>query len=161
MKPRLNFAEVPPEAYNAMLGLEKYLHSSSIEPGLIHLLKLRASQINGCAYCIDMHWKDLRALGETEQRLYGLDAWRESPYYSDRERAALDWIESLTLITEGHVPDDVYEHARSQFSERELVDLTMIGVTINAWNRIAISFRSEAGKYKSTLKPLPQAAKSA
>jgi AhpD family alkylhydroperoxidase len=136
-----------------MLGLEKYIHDSSIEPELIHLLKMRASQINGCAYCIDMHSKDARALGETEQRLYGLDAWRETPFYSDRERAALEWIESITLITEGHVPDELFERSRKVFSEQELVDLTMIGVTINAWNRLSIAFRAEAGTYQSQLKP--------
>jgi AhpD family alkylhydroperoxidase len=109
---------------------------------------MRASQINGCAYCLDMHSKDARAHGETEQRLYGLDAWREAPYYSDRERAALEWIEALTLIAEGHVPDDIYERARRQFSEKELVELSMVGVAINGWNRLAIAFRSEAGTYQ-------------
>src|SRR5205823_9738443 len=103
MKARINTAQISPAALNAMLGLEKYLHSSSLEPNLLHLLKLRASQINGCAYCIDMHWKDLRAIGENEQLLYGLDAWEEPPYYTERERAAFAWLESLTLITEGHV----------------------------------------------------------
>lgn len=159
MKSRINSAQVAPGAFEAMLGLEKYIHSASIEPGLIHLLKLRVSQINGCAYCIDMHWKDLRALGESEQRLYGLDAWHESPYYTERERAALEWIDSLTLVTQGHVPDELFERARKHFSEQELVDLTMVGVTINAWNRLAIAFRSEPGVYKSKLRPL--AAKSA
>jgi len=159
MKSRINSAQVAPGAFEAMLGLEKYIHTSSIEPGLIHLLKLRVSQMNGCAYCIDMHWKDLRALGESEQRLYGLDAWHESPYYTERERAALEWIESLTLITQGHVPDELFERARKHFSEQELVDLTMVGVTINAWNRLAVAFRSEPGVYRSKLKPL--AAKSA
>jgi AhpD family alkylhydroperoxidase len=131
-----------------MSGLETYIHSSSIEPELVHLLKMRASQINGCAYCLDMHSKDARALGETEQRLYGLDAWREAPYYTDRERAALAWIESLTLVTEGHVPDELYEEARKVFSEQELVDLAMVAVAINGWNRLAIAFRAEAGTYQ-------------
>jgi AhpD family alkylhydroperoxidase len=153
MKSRINTAQVSPLAFHAMLGLEKYIHDSSIEPELIHLLKMRASQINGCAYCIDMHSKDARALGETEQRLYGLDAWREAPFYSDRERAALEWIESITLITQGHVPDELFERSRKVFSEQELVDLTMIGVTINAWNRLSIAFRAEAGTYQSQLKP--------
>ena len=148
MKPRLNIAAVSAGAYHAMLGLEKYIHESSIEPGLVHLLKMRASQINGCAYCLDMHSKDARAAGETEQRLYGLDAWREAPYYTDRERAALEWTEALTLVAEGHVPDDVYERARGQFSEKELVELGMIAVAINGWNRLAIAFRSEAGTYQ-------------
>lgn len=148
MKSRLNIAHVSPAAYRAMAGLETYIHSSSLDAPLIHLLKMRASQINGCAYCLDMHSKDARALGETEQRLYGLNAWREAPYYSDRERAALAWVESLTLITEGHVPDDVYEEARKVFNEQELVDLAMVAVAINGWNRLAIAFRAEAGTYQ-------------
>ena len=148
MKPRLEIGAVSPTAYHAMLGLEKFIHESSIEPKLTHLLKMRASQINGCAYCLDMHSKDARAVGETEQRLYGLDAWGEAPYYTERERAALQWIESLTLIGEGHVPDEVYERARKHFSEKELVELAMIAVAINGWNRLAIAFRSEAGKYQ-------------
>jgi AhpD family alkylhydroperoxidase len=148
MKARLNIAAVSRGAYQAMLGLERFLHESSIEPKLLHLLKMRASQINGCAYCLDMHSKDARALGETEQRLYGLDAWREAPYYTDRERAALEWIEALTLVTEGHVPDEVYERARREFSEREIVDLAILAVAINGWNRLAIAFRSEAGSYQ-------------
>ncbi|HET7787342.1 MAG TPA: carboxymuconolactone decarboxylase family protein [Myxococcales bacterium] len=148
MKPRLNTAAVSPTAYRAMLGLEKFIHESSIEPKLAHLLKMRASQINGCAYCLDMHSKDARALGETEQRLYGLDAWREAPYYTERERAGLEWTEALTRVAEGHVPDDVYERARKQFSEKELVELSMIAVAINGWNRLAIAFRSEAGSYQ-------------
>src|SRR5205085_9709137 len=131
MKARIDIGAVSPAAYRAMLGLEKYIHESSIEPGLVHLLKMRASQINGCAYCLDMHSKDARAAGETEQRLYGLDAWREAPYYTERERAALEWTEALTLVAEGHVPDDVYERARGQFSEKELVGLGMIAVAIN------------------------------
>jgi len=131
-----------------MYGLEKYLAESSIEKPLRELIKVRASQINGCAYCIDMHWKDARAGGETEQRLYGLVAWREGPYYSERERAALAWTEELTLIAEHHVSDKLYEQTRRQFGEQELVDLTLAVVTINAWNRIAISFRSEAGSYQ-------------
>jgi AhpD family alkylhydroperoxidase len=131
-----------------MQGLEQYLATTDLEPGLLDLVKLRASQINGCAYCIDMHWKDARARGESEQRLYGLDAWRESPYYSDRERAALAWTESVTLVAIDHVPDTVYEQAREQFSESELVNLTMGVVAINGWNRFAISFRSVPGQYK-------------
>ena len=148
MKPRINYASVAPEALQGLFGTEKYLSKSSLGHGLLHMLKLRASQMNGCAYCIDMHWKDARALGETEQRLYGLDAWREAPYYTDRERAALEWTEALTNITDGHVPDEVYESVRAQFSEHELVDLTLLVAQINAWNRIAISLRSEAGTYR-------------
>ena len=148
MKPRIEGAKVAPGAYHAMLGLETYLHQSGLEIPLLHLIKLRASQLNGCAYCIDMHWKDLRAVGENEQRLYGLDAWRESPYYTDRERAALSWTEAVTLITDGHVSDEVYEEVRPHFSEKELADLTFAVATINAWNRLAISLRAEAGKYQ-------------
>jgi AhpD family alkylhydroperoxidase len=148
MVPRIDYTKVAPGALRAMYGLEKYLAESSIEQPLRELVKLRASQINGCAYCIDMHWKDARAAGESEQRLYGLAAWREAPYYSARERAALAWTEELTLIAEHHVSDELYEQTRRQFSEQELVDLTLAVGTINAWNRIAISFRSEAGSYQ-------------
>jgi AhpD family alkylhydroperoxidase len=147
MEPRID-TQALQGAYKAMLGLEQYLHSCGLEPGLLHLIKLRTSQINGCAYCIDMHWKDLRALGESEQRLYGLDAWKESPYYSDRERAALAWTEAVTLITQGHVADEVYEKVRPQFSDKELADLTLAIATINAWNRLAISVRSVPGTYQ-------------
>ncbi len=157
MSARIDIAKISPAAYRAMATLEQYIHSSSIEPELIHLLKFRASQINGCAYCLDMHSKDARALGETEQRLYGLDAWRETSYYTERERAALAWIESLTLITNGHVPDTAFEAARKVFSEQELVDLSMIAVAINGWNRLAIAFRAEAGSYQ----PKQQHAKTA
>src|SRR3954464_4763084 len=133
MKPRFNAYGAAPQGYKAMVGLETYLASSSIETKLIHLIKLRASQINGCAYCIDMHWKDLRAIGESEQRLYGLDAWREANYYTPRERAALEWTEAVTLITNGHVSDAVYEKVRPHFNEKELADLTVAIATINAW----------------------------
>jgi AhpD family alkylhydroperoxidase len=148
MSPRIDYTKVGAGALRAMYGLEKYLAESSIESPLRELVKLRASQINGCAYCVDMHWKDARAAGETEQRLYGLVAWHEAPYYSERERAALAWTEALTLIAGNHVPDDLYERTRRQFSEQELVDLTLAVTTINAWNRIAISFRSEPGTYQ-------------
>ena len=120
MEERIRYAKVARLAYHAMLGLEKYLHECGIEEPLLHLMKLRASQINGCAYCLDMHWKDLRAIGETEQRMYSLDAWRECPYYTERERAALAWTEAVTLITSGHAPDAVYEEVRAQFSEKEI-----------------------------------------
>src|SRR3954466_16236516 len=115
MQQRMEYWKVAPGAFKAMMALETYLHASGINNGLLHMIKLRASQMNGCAYCIDMHWKDARAIGESEQRLYGLDAWREAPYYDERERASLEWIESLTDITAGHVPDEVYERARAQF----------------------------------------------
>src|SRR3954469_1974517 len=133
-------------AYQAMAALEKYLSTSALDHKMIDLVKLRASQINGCAYCIDMHWKAARAAGETEQRLYGLDAWRESPYYTDRARAALAWGEGLTRL-DAHVPDAAYDAVRAHFSEKELVDLSWAVAAINAWNRIAIAFRSEAGSY--------------
>ena len=145
MEPRIDYMRVARGVYEAMLGLEKYLHQSGLEESLVHLVKLRASQINGCAYCIDMHWKDLRSIGEQEQRLYGLDAWEESPYYTDRERAALAWTEVVTKIREGHAPDEVYEEARKQFTEKELADLTLAIATINAWNRLSIAARTVPG----------------
>jgi AhpD family alkylhydroperoxidase len=148
MNPRLQYDTAAPGVYRAMRALEQYLHKSSLEEPLIHLIKLRASQINGCSYCIDMHWKDLRTLGETEQRLYSLDAWRECPWYSDRERAALAWTEAVTLIARDRVPDAVYESVRPHFTETELADLTLAVATINAWNRLAISARSEPGTYE-------------
>jgi AhpD family alkylhydroperoxidase len=148
MKARINWWQVAPDAPKAQYAVEQYARNSGLEKKLLELVKLRVSQINRCAYCIDMHWKDLRAEGETEQRLYGLNAWRESPYYTDRERAALAWAEAVTVITEGFVPDQVYDVARSQFSERELVDLTMAIVAINGWNRLSVSFRTPAGGYK-------------
>src|SRR5919197_2630206 len=120
MQPRLNFTKVAPGAYKAMLGLEQYLHECGLEEPLLHLIKLRASQLNGCAYCLDMHWKDLRAAGENEQRLYSLDAWRECPYYSERERAALAWTEAVTLIAGSHVPDAIYDEVRPHFTAKEL-----------------------------------------
>src|SRR5882724_6384997 len=134
MQPRIDYLKFAPEAQRAMYGLEKYLAACGLEHKLLHLLKLRASQINGCAYCIDMHSKDARALGEPEQRLYELDAWRETPFYTDRERAALAWVESVTLVSETHVPDAVYEEVKQHFSEKEVVDLTILAATINMWN---------------------------
>lgn len=131
-----------------MYALEKYLAECGLDQGLMHLLKMRASQINGCAYCIDMHSKDARALGETEQRLYELDAWRETPFYTDRERAALAWIEAVTLVAETHVPGAVYQEVRKEFSEKEIVDLTLVASTINAWNRLAIALRAVPGHYR-------------
>jgi AhpD family alkylhydroperoxidase len=150
MSERIAYAKVTPEGYRAMAGLERYVRESGLEPSLLELVKLRASQINGCAYCIDMHWKDARARGESEQRLYGLMAWRESPYYSERERAALAWTEAVTLIADSHVPDDLYEEVRQYFNETELVNLTLALVAINGWNRLAISFRTEPGTYQPT-----------
>lgn len=146
MKPRLDHT-VAPDGYKAMLGLETYVRRSGLEPSLLELVRLRASQINGCAYCIDMHTKDARTGGESEQRLYALGAWRETPFYTDRERAALAWTEAVTQVAEGHVPDEVYELARQHFSEKELVDLTLGVIAINGWNRLAISFRTVPGTY--------------
>jgi AhpD family alkylhydroperoxidase len=158
MNARIDFMKSARGVYEAMLGLEKYLHQSSLDEKLLDLIKLRVSQINGCAYCIDMHWKDLRALGETEQRLYGLDAWEESPYYNERERAALDWAEAVTNIRDGHVPDHVYEETRKQFNEKELADLTLAVAAINAWNRLAISARSVPGLYQPRAHEVKQSA---
>jgi AhpD family alkylhydroperoxidase len=149
MEARFNFMKAAPGVYEAMLGLEKYLQGCGLEQPLRHLMKLRASQINGCAYCLDMHWKDLRASGEKEQRLYSLDAWRACPYYKERERAALAWTEAVTLITDGHAPDAVYEEARTQFSEKEMCDMTLAIAAINAWNRLAISSRTVPGSYQA------------
>ena len=138
---------VNPGVVQAMLGLEKQVGKAGLDHGLLDLVRMRASQINGCAYCLDMHSKDLRANGETEQRLYGLDAWRETPYYSARERAALEWTEALTLVAETRVPDDVYERVREQFSEEELVHLSLAIVSINGWNRLNVAARTVPGDY--------------
>ncbi len=131
-----------------MLDLEKYIASSGLEEKLIHLVKMRASQINGCAYCLDMHSLDARAIGETEQRLYTLEAWRETPFFTDRERAALAWTEALTLISQTHAADDVYDELKKHFNEKEIVDLTLVVGAINLWNRLAISLRAVPGHYK-------------
>ena len=146
--PRIDLPKVAPAAMQALFKVEEYISSSGLDLTLIHLVKMRASQINGCAYCLDMHSKDLRAGGETEQRLYCLEAWRETPFYTDREQAALEWAEALTLITEGHVRDEVFESVKKHFSEKELIDLTMAIVTINSWNRISIAFRTTPGTYQ-------------
>ena len=149
MTQRINITKEAPEAYQALLTLEKHLRTCGLEESLLHLVKMRASQINGCAFCIDMHSKDARAHGETEQRLYGLSAWRETPYYTERERAALAWTEALTRIADTQdVSDEVYEEARRHFSEQELAHLAFVVATINAWNRLAISFRTPAGSYQ-------------
>lgn len=151
MKPRLEYARVAPGAREAMLGLENYVHGAGLEPALLELVKIRASQINGCAYCLDMHTKDARARGEKEQRLYSVAAWHEAPFFTDRERAALAWTEAVTLIGETHVPDASYEEARRHFGEKELVDLTLAIVAINGWNRLAVAFRTVPGSYKPEL----------
>ena len=151
MRAELNYAKHAPGIYDAMDALDQYLATdSAIEEPLLHLVRLRASQINGCAYCIDMHWKDLRAIGEGEQKLYGLDAWEESPYYTERERAAITWTEAVTRLTNGHVSEQVYEEVRSHFSAKELCDLTLAIATINAWNRLSISARLDAGRYQAS-----------
>ena len=142
MKPRMNYLQAAPDTMKALMALENQIQSSGLEQSLIELVKTRASQINGCAFCINMHTQDARKRGESEQRLYLLNAWRESPCYTDRERAALAWTEAVTLISETHVPDEVYGELRAQFSEAETVNLTMLVATINAWNRLAISFRA-------------------
>ncbi|HEX2601943.1 MAG TPA: carboxymuconolactone decarboxylase family protein [Gemmatimonadaceae bacterium] len=147
MTRRIDYARVARGAVQAMQAMQHYSRDSGLEHSLLELVKLRASQINGCAYCLDMHSKDARAEGETEQRIYVLSAWREAPFYTPRERAALAWTEAVTLIADG-VPDELYESARAQFDEKELVDLTMAIITINGWNRLSIAFGSEVGSYR-------------
>lgn len=137
-----------PGAREALYGLQKYVLSSGLEPSLLNLIDLRASQINGCAYCVDMHTKDARARGETEQRLYAVSVWRDTPFFTERERAALEWTEAVTEIAGRGVPDQVYQSVRPHFSEKELVDLTLAIVMINGWNRLNVAFRREAGDYQ-------------
>jgi AhpD family alkylhydroperoxidase len=148
MKPRIDYQKVPSGALEAMMRLEKYVRSSGLERNLLELVKTSVSLINGCAYCIDMHSKDALAEGETPQRLLALAAWRETPFYTDRERAALEWAEALTLIAENHVPDELYERVSAQFTETELVNLTLAVIAINGWNRISIPFRTVPGTYQ-------------
>ncbi len=148
MQQRLSYSRTAPEATGILRKLEDYVHNSGLEPDMLELVRLRASQINGCAYCIDMHAKDARTHGESEQRLYAVSVWREAPFYGERERAALAWAEAVTQVSQGQVPDEVYEQVRKQFSEKELVDLTFAVVAINSWNRLAISFRTPAGSYQ-------------
>jgi len=148
MKQRFNYVKLAPGGFEAMRALEAFLHVCGLEESLIHLVKLRVSQINGCAYCIDMHWKDLRALGETEQRLYSLDAWHECTLYSDRERAALLWAEAVTNLRDGHVSDGDHARVSRHFNDQELANLTFVVSTINAWNRLAIASRAPAGTYE-------------
>ena len=147
MKARIDLMHVTPGVIQAMLGLERQVRQAGFDHKLLDLVRMRASQINGCSYCLDMHSKDARAAGETEQRLYGLDAWRETPYYSARERAALEWTEAITLVSETHVPDDVYERVREQFSEDELAHLSLAVVAINGWNRLNVAARTVPGDY--------------
>ena len=155
MEPRIDLHKnsAAQGAYQAMSGLERHVRQSGLEPALLELVRMRASQINGCAYCLDMHSKDARAAGETEQRLYALNAWHETPFYTERERAALEWTEAITRISENHIPDDLYERVRKHFKEDELVNLTIALVSINGWNRLAISFRAVPGTYQPQAHP--------
>ncbi|HEY3785262.1 MAG TPA: carboxymuconolactone decarboxylase family protein [Steroidobacteraceae bacterium] len=148
MKSRIEMRHADPQVMQLLLAIESYLHRSSLGSPLLHLVKTRASQINGCAYCLDMHTKDARAEGESEQRLYALDAWRETPFFDKRERAALEWTEVVSRVSEDHVPDDVYERVKEQFTERELIDLTLAVGNINTWNRLNIAFRTVPGNYR-------------
>ena len=148
MQPRIDYRKFAQEPVKFLYEIEKYLAASGLDAKLLHLIKMRASQINGCAYCLDMHSLDARAAGETEQRLYTLDAWHETPFFSDRERAALAWAEAVTRVSETHVPDEVFEEVKKQFSEKEIVDLTLALAMINLWNRIAISLRAVPGHYR-------------
>jgi len=148
MTERLNYAKAFPEGIHAMRQMERTLRDSGLEASLVELVKTRASQLNGCAFCIDMHTKDARAAGETEQRLYALSAWRETPFFTPRERAALSWTEAITNIQQGHAGDEVYEEALQEFGEAQLARLTLAITQINAWNRIAIAFRAEPGHYQ-------------
>ncbi len=154
MTQRLNYGQVAPDGLKAMLGLENYARNSGLEHSLLELVKTRVSQVNGCAFCLDMHTKDARAAGESEQRLYMLGAWREAgAMYTPRERAALSWAEAVTKLTNQEVTDEVYGEARKQFSEKELVDLTLATIAINGWNRLSIPFRVEAGHYQPGQRP--------
>jgi AhpD family alkylhydroperoxidase len=150
MNARFDYDQAAPGVYQAMDALDQYIHGCGLERTLVLLVQLRVSQINGCAYCLDTHWKDLRAAGDEEQRLYSLDAWRECPYYSLRERAALAWTEAVTSIADGHVPDGVYDEVRAQFSAKELADLTLTVAAINTWNRLSIAARLRPGTYRPT-----------
>jgi AhpD family alkylhydroperoxidase len=153
MEPRIDYAKTAPEVREAMMGLEEYVHQTGLDRGLLELVKLRASLINGCAYCADMHTKVARSRGETEQRLYAVSLWRETPFYADRERAALAWTEAVTLVSVDHVPDDVYDLARQRFTEKELTDLTLAIVAINGWNRLAIAFKTVPGTFQLGVRP--------
>jgi AhpD family alkylhydroperoxidase len=148
MEARLDYMKASPEAYKAMAQMEGVVRRSGIDPKLLELIKIRASQLNGCAFCIDMHTKDARSKGENEQRIYALDAWRETPFFNEKERAALAWTEALTNIQIGHAPDVVYQELSRHLSEEEIVNVTLAITTINAWNRIAIGFRLVPGNYQ-------------
>ncbi len=154
MKPRIDYRKAAPDAFKAMLDLEAGVHRGGLEKSLIELVKMRVSQINGCGYCLDMHSKDARAAGETEQRLYVLPAWREAPFYNARERAALAWAEAVTLVATNDLSDALYAQVREEFDEKGLVELTLAIIAINGWNRMAIGFRADVGSYV-----VPRAAK--
>ena len=156
MERRIDYAKVAPGVRAAMLGLEEYVHQTGLERSLVELVDLRASLLNGCAYCADMHTKVARSLGETEQRLYTVSLWRETPFFSDRARAALAWTEAVTRVSVDGVSDEAYEFAREQFSEKELVDLTLAIVAINGWNRLAIAFRTVPGTFQLSSRPPTQ-----
>lgn len=158
MGERLDYVEASPQGYKALAALDGFVERSGIDPMLLALVQLRASQINGCAYCLDMHSKDLLAMGEDPVRIHTLSAWRETPFFSERERAALRWTEEITLINEGHAPDDAYEEVRRHFNDEELVNLTLAIATIGAWNRLSIAFRGQPGTYQSSRQPLAAAA---
>src|SRR5579859_4139695 len=145
---RLRYASAAPKAFQALLGVEEYIEGSGLEQSLIRLIQTRASQINGCAFCLDMHTKDARAEGETEQRLYLIGGWREATCYSERERAALEWTEAVTLVADSHIPDEVYARVRPHFSDQELIYLTLAITAINSWNRMNVAFRTPAGSYQ-------------
>jgi AhpD family alkylhydroperoxidase len=158
MERRMSYAKAAPDAYKALDAFSDVCEASGLDPLMLVLVQMRASQINGCAFCLDMHSKDARAMGESEHRLHGLLAWREVDYYSDKERAALLWTEAITLISQDRVPDAIYEEVRKEFGEEELAKLTMSVIAINAWNRLCIAFRTPAGNYQSTRQPVIQMA---
>lgn len=159
MSSRVDYGKASPHGIAAMRGLESYVRQCGLDPALLELVRLRASQMNGCAYCVDMHTKDARAEGETEQRLYAVSVWEEAPFFTERERAALAWTEAVTRVSDSHVPDALYEVSRRHFSEKELVDLTLAIVAINGWNRLAVSFRSVPGTYTPARRRAPVEAK--
>ena len=159
MQPRLDAMKIAPDAYKAVLQLQAYINNhSGLEHSLMHLIDFRVSQINGCAFCLDMHSKDARALGESEQRLYALDAWRETPFFTERERAALALAEAVTLVSQTHVPDEVFEEAKKHFDEAELVNLVLAIAQINVWNRLSISFRAVPGTYQPNVQQMKKTA---
>ncbi|UOF90015.1 carboxymuconolactone decarboxylase family protein [Fodinisporobacter ferrooxydans] len=152
MEPRLNYATTEPDSLKAMMQLEQYVKNSGLEPKLLELIKIRASQINGCAYCLDMHTKDARAIGETEQRIYALNAWREAPFYTEEERAALELTEAVTLVATNRVPDELYQRVRKHFNDKQYVQLIMAINTINSWNRLSIATNAIPGEYQPAKK---------